>query len=376
MSEKIEKKQLFKIFNFNEAIEPPAYIYNEKRNIIEWGKTNLYPQELLEMYNYKGSSIHKAIINKKQKMVSGNGFKPITDPQLQQFIKKHKLEGEVKKASLDYELYNGFSFEIIWNKEGNDYASFKHIPFQKVRVGIEDEDLPFKHYWISTDWSQYRSKREEYKPQYIRAYNPLVKTGRQLYYYCEYNPEVEYYPIAGYSTTLNWISADFEISRFHLNQLRQGYQPSFILNFATGIPSEEEMDDYYKDFKRNYSGTENGGKIIITYSEGQDGKPELIPVQLNDSDERFLMLKDLITENIVLGHEIPVQLLLLVPGKLGSTDERIELLQDFQSTYIGPRQNNIEDSLNELLSNVGYTEQIQLREYSEPKITKPEIITQ
>lgn len=376
MSEKIEKKQMFKIFNFNEAIEPPAYIYNEKRNIIEWGATNLYPQELLEMYNYKGSSIHKAIINKKQKMVSGNGFKPITDPQLQQFIKKHKLEGEVKKASLDYELYNGFSFEIIWNKEGNDYASFKHIPFQKVRVGIEDEDLPFKHYWISTDWSQYRSKREEYKPQYIRAYNPLVKTGRQLYYYCEYNPEVEYYPIAGYSTTLNWISADFEISRFHLNQLRQGYQPSFILNFATGIPSEEEMDDYYKDFKRNYSGTENGGKIIITYSEGQDGKPELIPVQLNDSDERFLMLKDLITENIVLGHEIPVQLLLLVPGKLGSTDERIELLQDFQSTYIGPRQNNIEDSLNELLSNVGYTEQIQLREYSEPKITKPEIITQ
>ena len=376
MSEKIEKKQLFKIFNFNEAIEPPTYIYNEKRNIVEWGKTNLYPQELLEMYNYKGSSIHKAIINKKQKMVSGNGFKPITDPQLQQFIKKHKLEGEVKKASLDYELYNGYAFEIIWNKEGNDYASFKHIPFQKVRVGIEDEDLPFKHYWISTDWSQYRSKREEYKPQYIRAYNPLVKTGRQLYYYCEYNPEVEYYPIAGYSTTLNWISADFEISRFHLNQLRQGYQPSFILNFATGIPSEEEMDDYYKDFKRNYSGTENGGKIIITYSEGQDGKPELIPVQLNDSDERFLMLKDLITENIVLGHEIPVQLLLLVPGKLGSTDERIELLQDFQSTYIGPRQNNIEDSLNELLSNVGYTEQIQLREYSEPKITKPEIITQ
>jgi hypothetical protein len=67
MSEKIEKKQMFKILNFNQSIEPPRYVYNEKRNIIEWGRDNLYPQELLEMYNYKGSSIHKAIVNKKQK---------------------------------------------------------------------------------------------------------------------------------------------------------------------------------------------------------------------------------------------------------------------------------------------------------------------
>jgi hypothetical protein len=374
MSEEIEKKQMFKIINFNQAIEPPRYVYNEKRNIIEWGRENLYPQELLEMYNYKGSSIHKAIVNKKQKMVSGNGFNPITDPKLLEFIKKHKLEREVKKASLDYELYNGFSFEIVWNNEQTDYASFKHIPFQKIRVGIEDKDLPFKHYWISTDWAQYKSKREEYHPEFIRAYNPLVKTGRQLYYYCEYNPEVEFYPIAGYSTTLNWISADFEVSRFHLNQLRQGFSPSFILNFATGIPSDEEMNDYYRDFRRNYEGTENSGKIIITYSEGQDGKPELIPINLNDSDDRFLMLKDQISENIVLGHEIPVQLLLLVPGKLGSTDERIELLKDFQFTYVSPRQENIEECLNELLENIGFTEQITLREYSEPTLNNKQII--
>jgi hypothetical protein len=374
MSEKIEKKQMFKILNFNQAIEPPRYVYNEKRNIIEWGRDNLYPQELLEMYNYKGSSIHKAIINKKQKMVAGNGFNPVLDPALKEFIKVHKLEREVKKASLDYELYNGYSFEIIWNNEGTTYASFKHIPFQKVRVGIEDKDLPFKHYWISTDWNQYKSKREEYHPEYIRAYNPLVKTGRQLYYYCEYNPEVEFYPIAGYSTTLNWISADFEVSRFHLNQLRQGFSPSFILNFATGIPSDEEMNDYYRDFRRNYEGTENSGKIIITYSDGADGKPELIPINLNDSDDRFLMLKEQISENIVLGHEIPVQLLLLVPGKLGSTDERIELLKDFQFTYVGPRQENIEESLNELLQNIGFTEDITLREYSEPTLNNKQII--
>jgi hypothetical protein len=134
------------------------------------------------------------------------------------------------------------------------------------------------------------------------------------------------------------------------------------------------MNDYYRDFRRNYEGTENSGKIIITYSDGADGKPELIPINLNDSDDRFLMLKEQISENIVLGHEIPVQLLLLVPGKLGSTDERIELLKDFQFTYVGPRQENIEESLNELLQNIGFTEDITLREYSEPTLNNKQII--
>jgi hypothetical protein len=134
------------------------------------------------------------------------------------------------------------------------------------------------------------------------------------------------------------------------------------------------MNDYYRDFTRNYEGTANSGKIIITYSEGQDGKPELIPINLSDSDDRFLMLKEQISENIVLGHEIPVQLLLLVPGKLGSTDERIELLKDFQFTYVSPRQENIEECLNELLENIGFTEEVTLREYSEPTLNNKQII--
>jgi hypothetical protein len=86
------------------------------------------------------------------------------------------------------------------------------------------------------------------------------------------------------------------------------------------------------------------------------------------------MLKEQISENIVLGHEIPVQLLLLVPGKLGSTDERIELLKDFQFTYVSPRQENIEECLNELLENIGFTEEVTLREYSEPTLNNKQII--
>ena len=152
---------------------------------------------------------------------------------------------------------------------------------------------------------------------------------------------------------------DYQVGRFHLNQLKQGYSPSFILNFSTGIPSVEEQEDFYREFKRNYSGTDNSGKIILTYSEGQDGKPELIPIQLNDSDDRFIMLQDMTERNIVMGHAIPPQLVILTPGKLGSTEERKELQNEFQSNYVSPRQTQIEECFNEILG----TDELQLKKY-------------
>jgi hypothetical protein len=116
---------------------------------------------------------------------------------------------------------------------------------------------------------------------------------------------------------------------------------------------------------RNYEGAENAGKIIITYSEGVEQKPELIPIQLNDSDERFIMLQDMVEKNIVMGHEIPPQLVILTPGKLGSTDERQELLTEFQSYYITTRQEQLEMCFNNVLSTIGFTEEIILKQYDE-----------
>jgi len=56
------------------------------------------------------------------------------------------------------------------------------------------------------------------------------------------------------------------------------------LNFATGIPTIDEQNQFFREFQRNFKGAENAGKIMITYSDGGDQKPEMIPIQLNDSD--------------------------------------------------------------------------------------------
>jgi hypothetical protein len=367
---KEDKKGYFKVFTFGKEYTAPEYKYNATHGFIEWGKDNQYPQYLLDLYNHYGSATHKSIINKKTRLTTGYGLKNVLDTRLKEYIRKNKLEDVLKKCEVDFEIFNGFCFEVIWNNEGSEF-NIHYVPFNRIRRGIENEEIDYPHFWYSKNWREY--KKDEYEPQLFRRFDPNVKTGKQLYYYIEPNPQQdEIYPIPNYSTSINWIELDYEISKFHLNQVKQGFAPSFILNFATGIPSIEEMDDYYRDFKRNYEGAENSGKIIITYSEGIEQKPELTPIQLNDSDERFIMLQDMVEKNIVMGHEIPPQLVILTPGKLGSTTERQELLTEFQQYYITTRQVQIENTFNYVLSTIGFTEEIILNQYDDITTDKVE----
>lgn len=355
---KEEEAKQYMVFNLNRGYITPKYYLNKGRELIEWGQDNLYPEFLLDLYNHYGSATHKAIIDKKVRYIAGQGFDQIADMELLKFIKSNKLDIELAKMTLDYEIFNGFAFEIIWNREGDKINKIKHVKFHNLRIGYDREGEE-EFYWYSEDWAQYR--KEDYRPELIKGFNADTPGGRQLYFYTEYNPQSTYYPIVQYSNSLNWIELDYEISKFHLNSAVNGYQPSFILNFATGLPSEEEQDMFAKSFKREFSGTDNAGKIILTWSEGLDGAPVLIPVQQNDSDDRFVNLEGQIKQEIIRGSGTPLQLLSLVPGALGSQDERMELMKEFQMDYISPRQVVLEDALNEVLN----TDQFRLKKYAE-----------
>jgi hypothetical protein len=363
-NKEITKVSPVKIFTFNEAYQPPIYKFEKKGDyhFLSFGADNLYPLLLLELYNNFGSPLHKAIINKKVKMTSGFGYKPILDPKLKEWARKNNLEKLLLYISQSFELYNGFTIEILWSNDGQSF-DIKYVPLHTIRLGLKESEDEADYYWYSENWGDI--KKEEYHPQYIKKFDPTDRTGRQLLYYIEPNPSLtDVYPIPGYSTTINYIDLDYQIGVFHLNQVRQGFAPSFILNFATGIPTQEEQDMWYREFQRNYKGAGGAGKILITYSDGGDQKPELIPIQLNNSDERFILLQDMVEKNITQAHETPVQLVSFQPGKLGSSDERKELMAEFQTYYISIRQNQIEESINAVLRTIGYDEKIVLNDYT------------
>lgn len=353
----------FSIINFNSAYEPPSYAWDKGKGLIKWGTGNDYPDFLLKVFNYEGSTRHTSIINKKVSLGAGQGFEEVADQRLKDFITENNLTESLTRAFIDYEIFNGFALEVIWAADEKSIASIKHIPIAQLRFGIMDDDHWLPYFWYCKDWK----KSKIFLPEPIVRYNPDFPVGKQIYYFSTYNPGnvmIEY-PIPYYSTCLNSIETDYEISRFHLSQAKNGYAPSFVLNFATGIPSNEEMDAFYRKFESKYAGTKNAGKAIITYSEGKDQAPSLDVINLNDSDERFLMLQDRIENDIVQGSGIPPQLVILTPGKLGSTEDRSALMKEFQQSYISPRQNTMENVLDIILKNNNYSSKLIIKKYAE-----------
>ena len=53
-------------------------------------------------------------------------------------------------------------------------------------------------------------------------------------------------------------------------------------------------------------------------------------------------------------------MVILQPGKLGNTQERVELSIEFQRDYVSPRQTQMEEVLNEILGTI-YQEDVILK---------------
>ena len=360
----LEKGVSAKVFQFNQAYEAPIYKFEKKGDyhFLSFGSDNLYPLLLLNLYNNYGSPLNRAIINKKTKMIAGFGYKPLQDPKLNEWAKRNNLERLLLYLAKDFMIYGGFAVEIIWNREGTSF-DLKYLPIHTLRIGLKDHEDDEDYYWYSKDWGQY--KKEDYKPEYIKQFDPKVRQGRQALYYIEPNPSAtDLYPIPDYSSAINFIDLDYQVGVYHLNQVRQGYQPSYILNFSTGIPSIDEQNQFFRSFQANFMGAQNSGKIMITYSDGGDQKPEILAVPDNGSDERFIMLQDMVEKQITQAHEFPIQLVSVVPGSLGSQDERKELMAEVQTYYIAIKQNQMEEAINGILETIGFTEKIVLNDYS------------
>ena len=368
------------IFNFNEAYEVPIYNYVKKNEyrFLSWGSDNVYPQLLLDLYENYGSPLHKAIINKKEKLISGFGFKEVLDPSLRDYIDYNDLNLLARQITRDFELFNCFAIEVIWDKSRTK-MKLHYIPVHTLRFGLNEDGTEVDNYfWFSKDWSKF--KKKGFEPEYVKRYDPSIRDERSIFYYTHPSAYgMDFYGSPGYSNGINYVSLDYEIGQYHLNFTKQGFQSSAMIYFGTGIPPAEEQRQFYNEFMRSYSGTKNSGRVMLSWGEGDDQKPQFTTVKNEGSDERFIMLKETVEENIILAHEIPLALLVSTPGKLASTDERKELLQEFQLYYISDRQTQIEANLNKLLKDQGFTEKLEFKTYldtqEQSQIVKQEITT-
>lgn len=348
-----EQKNIAQFFAFsNNKVNNTPKFSEGKGEWIKYGDDNMYPNYLLDLMN--NSSKHNAIVKRKTDLTAGGGWINENDFITNQYGDED-LNDIVYKSAYDLNIFGAFVLIGTWSKDRKSVARLQYVATQKVRIAnnLDPKTVQGKraeegveYFFISSDWSNAKKN----PPKLIQGYSSEYRDEENfVVYQKEYRPGVEYYSLPDYISSIDWIELDKEIANFHLSSVHNGFTPSMIISFNNGIPTPEEQDIVYKQVQKRYAGTDNGSNVFITFSDGGDKTPTFTPVTLNDSDERFLMLEEHITQNITIGHRIPLQVAgVAIEGKLGSSAEISENEMLFQHQVIDAKQALIERCYNKL----------------------------
>lgn len=345
-----------------EAHKTPEFKEHRSKDWVLFGTDedwkNRYPDYLVHLYN--SSPKNNAIINKKCEYIKGQGLTSegaglaLSDKlAMGSYLAKIEDSKVRERISLDLVLFGGFSAEMIYNKGGDKVEPF-HVDFSNVRVSkpvwseeLNDWEKPT--YFYTSDWSV---RKPQDNPDFTEFYcfdpnEPMDKNKRYLYYYKEYRPDLGVYPLPDYLASIPYISADYEISNFTVNNVKNGFSGGYLVNFYNGEPSEDQKREIVNSFDAVLHGTDNAGKSIKSFNEDKDSGVEITPLSANGQDDRYLNLNNTIRDEIYTGHGVDPVIAGLKgdSGWSNNADEKRVAVEEWQNSYIDSKQSIIETFL-------------------------------
>ena len=319
------------------------------RGWVEWGEGNAMPQYLIDLY--QSSPVHGSLVNSISFMIAGKGFKS-DNPASQVQMAKLELDSILGSSALDLKLQGGVYWELIYSMDHTRIVQVNHLPYENVRLAISDEDDKVVGVWYSRDWQDIRKQKN--RPEYVPLFNPEDQSPRQVLFFHLHSVGSLYYPRPDYISSKDWIELTRHISEYHVNNILNGFFPSFHINFANGEPSPEAQRMISREIEKNLSGTQNAGKFLITFTKNKDEAPVIQPFPVTDADKQYEYLSKEATSQIIVAHRVTSPLLMGVRtdgNGLGSnTDEIKAALYVFTKQVIEPFQRIITDAVEQILS--------------------------
>jgi len=344
------QKQYEVIGQHFDAIPLPEIREVKGKDWMYYGDANLFPQLLIQLFN--NSAMHHTCIEAIKDGIIGEGIELIGEEYINSA--GETINEIFEKIALDYALFNGYSLNVVWNKEGNRIVEMYHLPFNNVRSGKMDEDDNVIEYYYTSNWENVR----KYPAKPFRSFDATDNKGEnanQIYYCYQYAPGNDYYPLPAYVGALNDIDLDARVSRFHNANISNGLAPSMFIKFRNGIPSPEARRDIYNEIESTFAGEDKAGRFFLSFSE--PGKEmEVIPIE-NANDDYYITLETRISSRILTAHRITSPLLLGIKDASGfsSNADEIKISYDhFEGTVIEPKRKKIMSSFGYMLRMMGF----------------------
>ena len=339
-----------KIINLS-GYETPSIKESTRHDWVEYGDDNNYFGELIEKYT--GSPTNSRCVNGISDLIYGRGLSATDSEdnavqfgQMQQILQ----DKDVRRIVSDLKLLGQAAIQVVYNKRKTKIMQLKHFPTETLRAE-KAKDGKVQAYYYHPKWNELKPSD---KPKRIPAY----KFGRksetvELYCVKPYKAGFYYYSPVDYQGCLQYCSLEEEVSNYHINNIQNGLQPSMLLNFNNGIPSDEAQQIIESKIYEKFSGSSNAGKFILCFNEDSEAQANVEPINLPDAHAQYEFLAKESREKIMIGHGVVSPILLGIKDNTGFGNNAEELrtasvLMD--NIVIRPFQTLLINAFNELLA--------------------------
>ena len=334
--------------SFSKQYQLPIEEKDSQRGFMKWGKKNDYPFFLIELL--QGSAWHQGIIKNKTYYIAGGGLEAVSG-DLTAFLANPFADFDMneiaQRMAFDFEVFGAMAVIGTWNREGTKVVRWEHMDIDLIRI-TEDERL----YYVSDDWSALQQSAEKTNYRSYPALNENNRTGSFILYYKEPSKQARgekgIYPKPPYYGGITAIQTDVDISKFHMYELQNGFKAGTLINLASGEPETSEEERKIKEqIKGRTQSVEDAGEIIITFSNGADEAPTVMPLNGNNLHERYAMTEKSVQQNILVAHSVVAPPLFgIAPNGSFNAAETDDLFEIYKNTYVNSRQKQIEWLMN------------------------------
>jgi len=341
--------------NFNlvnlSGYEMPQAIEDKRKEWVAYGEDNNYYWFLIQ--SYLQSATNNAAIRSISDQIYGEGIcidgKEKDSPEvkeLRSFIGHRCL----KKIILERKMLGQAAMQVIYNKSGNDrkVVKVKHFPINTLRPEKMNSEGVIEAYYYHPNWAE--KKRSDSLKRIPTFGNSTEKI--ELFIVKPYLSSYDYFCPPDYSGALPYAELENEIADYLLNETKNSFSGTKVINFNNGVPDIEQRELITRDVKSKLTGS-RGQKVIVAFNENQESATTVEDISLNDAPSHYEYLANEAMHKILVGHRITSPMLLGIKdsGKgLGNNADEIKTAsQLFTSTVIAPYQDELVDALTEIM---------------------------
>jgi hypothetical protein len=303
--------------------------------------------------SYLQSSTNNAAIRSISDLIYGKGLSiDGLDPKSKEVEAIKSIIGHrcLKKVIQERKMLGQAAMQVIYTKEGNNrkVAKIKHFPIHTLRPEVMDEEGEINAYYYHPDWA---NKKRSDSLKRIPSFGTSTE-AIELFILKPYVSGYSYFSPVDYSGSLPYCELENEIADYLLNEAKNSFSGTKVVNFNNGIPDAQQREEVARDVRNKLTGA-RGQKVIIAFNENAESQTTVEDISLNDAPSHYEYLANEARNKILVGHRVTSPMLLGIKdgsnGLSSNTDEIMVSSQLFNSTVIRTYQDEIIEALEEIL---------------------------